>query len=150
MIGARKGDVGARLARGWSMNKKIHVGGGGASFPYGGIFSMWAVFSLHVGAMPFFPCVGGGGGGGLIFCMGGGGVGRHYWACPHNNFCGSLLLSQIFLIFPNRGGLNFFGGSYSIHPKNSPPPAPAPITINNLCPPSIVSISASHITIIIL
>ena len=34
------------------MNKKIHVGGG--SFPFGGIFSMWAVLSLHVGAMPFF------------------------------------------------------------------------------------------------
>ena len=35
-------------------------------------------------------------------------VGGIIGLAPHNNFCGSLLLSQIFLIFPDRGGLNFF------------------------------------------
>ena len=48
------------------MNIKIPPGRG--LFPYGGIFSMWAVFSLHVGA---------------IFSGGGGGLSQygrgHFW-----------------------------------------------------------------------
>ena len=68
MIGARKGGrVGARQEG--SMNKKIPCGGVGRSFPYGDIFSMWAVFSLHVGAI-FSVCVGGG----SLFLHGGGGI----------------------------------------------------------------------------
>ena len=49
---------------------------------------MWAVFSLHVGVI--FSV---GEGGGSPFLHGGGG---HYWACPHNNLCGNLLLSHFY------------------------------------------------------
>ena len=75
--------------------------------------------STYVGAMPFFPC-GGGGGGDLFFCMGGGIIGL----APHNNFCGSLL-SQIFIIFPDRGGLNFFEGTIRSTQKTCPPAHPS-------------------------
>ena len=103
---------------------------GGGSFPYGGIFFMLAVFSPRGGHAIFSVCVWGG----FHFLHGGGG---HYWVCPHNNFCGSFLLSQIFLIFPDRRGLTFFEGAIRSTQKTSPPPppGPAPITINNLCPP---------------
>ena len=125
MIDTRKGGGGYRRSPGGgSMNKKIPCGGGG-SFPYGvwGYFFMWEVFSLHVRAWRpclFFPC-GGGGGGALLGLP------------PHNNFCGSLL-SQIFIIFPDRGGLNLFLRELFDPPKRLAP-APAPIKINNLCPP---------------
>ena len=80
--------------------KKIHVGGG--SFPYGGIFYVGSLFSPRTrGHAIFSVCVGGGG---LFFCMGGGAL---LGLPPHNNFCGSLF-SQIFIIFPDRGGSNFF------------------------------------------
>ena len=80
------------------MNKKIHVGGGG-SFPYGGIFSMWAVFSLHVGAMPFFSC-----GGGVLFSAWVEGI---IGLAPHNNFLERAIFD------PPK--------------KLAPPPASAPI-----------------------
>ena len=99
MIGARKW-VYRRSPGGGSMNEKISCGGGGVS-PMG-VFFMWAVFSLHVrGGMPFFPCVWGGG---VSFSAWGGAL---LGLPPHNNFCGSLF-SQIFIIFPDRGGSNFF------------------------------------------
>ena len=55
MIGARK--RGYRRSPGGGAMKFHVVWGGGGSFPYGGIFSMWAVFSLHRGAI-FFVCGG--------------------------------------------------------------------------------------------
>ena len=99
-----------------SMNKKNSMWVGGVSLME--VFFMWAVFSLHVrgGYAIFSVCVWGG----VLFLHGGGAL---LGLPPHNNFCGSLL-SQIFIIFPDRGGLNFFWGSYSTHPKNFPPPPP--------------------------
>ena len=44
-----EGRVGARPGGGGTRIKKFHVGEEG--FPYGGIFSMWAVFSLHVDSL---------------------------------------------------------------------------------------------------
>ena len=117
MIGARKGGY-RRSPGGGSMNKKKSIWGGGGSFPYGGIF-MWAVFSLHVrGSHAIFSVCGG-----VSFsAWGGGGI---IGLAPHNNFCWSLLSQKSFQIV--HGGFNFFGGSYSIHQKNLPPP-PRPST----------------------
>ena len=96
---------------------------------YGGyFFYVGSHFSPRGGHAIFSVC------GGVSFSAWGGIIGL---ARPHNNFCfcGSLLLSQIFLTFPDRGGLNFFEGVIRSTQKTSPPAAPAPITINNLCPP---------------
>ena len=136
MIGARKG--GYALAR-WGKHeyKKIYLGGG--SFPYGSIF-MWAVFSLHArgGHVIFSVCVGGG----SLFLHGGGGA--LLGLPPHNNFCGSLLSQKSFQIVEV---LIFFEGAIRSTQKTCPPPAP--IKKITSAPPPIVSISASHMTIII-
>ena len=94
-----------------SMNKKNSMWVGGVSLME--VFFMWAVFSLHVrgGYAIFSVCVWGGGA--LLGLP------------PHNNFCGSLL-SQICIIFPDRGGLNFFEGAIRPTQKTSPPPPPRP------------------------
>ena len=61
--------------------------------------------------------------------------------CPAAKVLEALILptvnvGQSFIIFLDRGGLNFNGGNYSIHQKNLPPP--------------MANIFAFHITIIIL
>ena len=67
----------------------MHVGGG--EFPLWGYFLMWQSFFSTWEPCYFFRV------GGSHFLHGGGG---HYWACPPITiFCGSLFLSQIFLIF---------------------------------------------------
>ena len=98
---------------------------------------MWAVFSLHVGVI--FPCVRGGGG--SPFCMGGAGGVVNYWACPPitifaRAFCCHISYCTNFIIFPDRGGLNFLRELFD-PPKKLPPspPPPAPTKINNFCPP---------------
>ena len=103
------------------------MGGGGGEFPLWIYFFLCGQSFLSTwGPCHFFRV-----GGGLIFCMGEGIIGL----APHNNFCGSLLLSQIFIILQDRGGLNFFEGAIRSVQKTCPPPAPAPIKINNHCPP---------------
>ena len=110
MIGARKGGGYRRSPGGGSMNKKIHLGGGGVS-PMGVFLCGQSFLSTYAGAMPFFPCVGG-----SLFLLWGG----HYWACPpHNNFCGSLLSQKSFQIME---GLIFCEGAIRSTQKLAPPP----------------------------
>ena len=101
---------------------------------------MWAVFSLHVGVI--FPCVRGGGGG-SPFCMGGAGGGELLGLPPitifARAFCCHIFYCTDFIIFPDRGGLNFLRELFDPPKKTSPiappPPPPAPTKINNFCPP---------------
>ena len=128
MISARKW-VYRRSPGGGSMNKKNFMWGGG-EFPLWGYFlCVQSFLSTYAGAMPFFRVCGGGG---SLFLHGGGGGGALLGLPPHNSFCGSLL-SQIFIIFPDRGGLIIFLRELFDPPRKLPPPAP--IKKNNLCPP---------------
>ena len=108
------------------------------SFPYVAYFFMWAVFSLHVGVI--FPCVRGGGGG-SPFCMGGaggGGGGGELLGITifARAFCCHIFYCTDFIIFPDRGGLNFLRELFDPPRKlpPSPPSPPAPTKINNFCP----------------
>ena len=96
------------------MNKKIYVGGG--SFPCGGIFSMWAVFSPRRGHAIFS------GGGALLGLP------------PITILREPIVITNIF----NLSGswmFDFFGGGAIRSAQKTCPPPLAPIKINNLCPP---------------
>ena len=137
MIGARRGEgrVDARGGGGGERAriKKFYVVGD--EFPLWGYFFMWAVFSLHVGVI--FPCVRGG----VSFLHGGSGGGGELLGLPPitifaRAFCCHIFYCTDFIIFPDRGGLNFLRELFD-PPKKLPPspPPPAPTKINNFCPP---------------
>ena len=116
------GRVGA-CQGGGSIHKKILCVGG---VPLWGIFSMWTVFSLHMGTI-FSVCVCVGGF--FFFCMGEGallGLPPPITIFADRASCCHIFTAQIFIIFPVRGGFNILWGSYSIHSKNLPPPPPPP------------------------
>ena len=74
-------------------------------------------------------------------CERGEGVGLlSAWACPPitifaRAFCCHIFYCTNFIIFPDRGGLNFLRELFDPPKKLPPSPPPAPTKINNFCPP---------------
>ena len=108
----------------------------GMSFPYGEFFYVGSLFSPR--GCHFSVCERGGGG--SPFCMGGAGelLGLPPITIFVRAFCCHIFYCTDFIIFPDRGGLNFLRELFD-PPKKlppSPPPPLAPTKINNFCPPA--------------
>ena len=80
-------------------------------------------------------------GGWVSFLHGGSGGGGELLGLPPitifaRAFCCHIFYCTDFIIFPDRGGLNFFRELFDLPKKFPPsPPPPAPTKINNFCPP---------------
>ena len=123
-IGARRGEgrVDARRGGGRAWIKQFYVVGD--EFPLWGYFFMWAVFSPR--GCHFSVCERGGW---VSFLHGGSGGGELLGLPPitifARAFCCHIFYCTDFIIFPDRGGLNFLRELFD-PPKKLPPSHPPP------------------------